>query len=51
MCTNEEWHDCDFKGTIRVYDNEPHGAKEPVELMDDYDERLRGESQWKYERM
>lgn len=44
---NEEWSDCDFNGMIKVYDLEPKGAKEPVELWDDYDERLRGESQWK----
>ena len=40
----EEWHDCDFVGDIRVipYDNEKH-----VNNLDDYDERMRGESQWK----
>ena len=39
----EEWHDCDIVGTIQVYHiNEKH-----VNNFDDYDERMRGESQWK----
>ena len=44
---DNEWRDCDFKGTIKKYDLEPRGTEEPVELWDDYDERYRGESQWK----
>ena len=36
---DKEWSDCRFNGTIKVYDIEPKGAQEPVEIMDDYDVR------------
>ena len=39
----DEWRCCDIVGNIRVYPiNEEH-----VNNYDDYDERMRGESQWK----
>lgn len=39
----EEWNDCDFVGDIRIF---PTNDKY-VNNLDDYDERMRGESQWK----
>ncbi len=37
--TNEEWHDCNWVGTIKVYDNEPKQKDDVVENLDDYDMR------------
>ena len=46
MSKSEQWNECDWVGTIIV--KEPRKKKpEPIELWDDYDERLKGESQWK----
>ena len=46
MSQTEQWNDCNWVGIINV--KEPNQMKtEPIELWDDYDERLRGESQWK----
>ena len=42
---NEKWNDCKWTGTIRAFplsnDNRPNN-------FDDYDERKKGESQWKW---
>ena len=43
---SEEWRDCDWVGTIKKHEP-PKPPKEPIENWDDYDERRRGESQWK----
>ena len=41
----DEWNECNFVGDIHIYRfNEKY-----VNNYDDYDERLRGESQWKNE--
>lgn len=36
----EEWHDCDFVGIIKRYE-EPKQKDEQIELMDDYDARMK----------
>ena len=38
FATNEEWHDCNWVGTIKKYDNTPKVIEE-YENMDDYDAR------------
>ena len=47
MKKNDEWHDCDGIGIIKVYDTKTKKT-EPIELCEDYDERLKGETQWKW---
>ena len=42
----EEWHEVDWVGIIKKNDD-TQKKPTPIELLDDYDERLRGESQWK----
>ena len=39
----DEWNECDFVGDIRIY---PLNDKY-VDNFEGYDERMRGESQWK----
>ena len=45
----EEWNEGQFVGTIVVTKGNKNKS-ESIEIIDDYDERMRGESQWKEER-